>query len=78
MSSWMSIDELCSFRYVDVVYGYECDVVYGYVMNYIVYGYVVNYIVYGYAMNYVVYGCECDFEFPTIQLVNHISVKNRF
>jgi hypothetical protein len=30
---WM--DELCSFQYVDVVYGCQCDVVYGYVMNYI-------------------------------------------
>jgi hypothetical protein len=29
---WM--DELCSFQYVDVVYGCQC-VVYGYVMNYI-------------------------------------------
>jgi hypothetical protein len=36
---------------VDVLYGYECDVVYGCdVMNYIVYGYDV--------MNYIVYGCN--------------------
>jgi hypothetical protein len=44
MSSWMWMGELCSFQYVDVVYGCECDVVYGYVTNYIVYGYVMNYI----------------------------------
>jgi hypothetical protein len=37
MSSWMWMDELCSFRYVDIVYGCECDVVYGYMMNYVVY-----------------------------------------
>jgi hypothetical protein len=58
---------------VDVVYGCECEVVYGYVMKYIVYGYVMNYIVYGYVMkyivygyvmNYFVYGCECGFKFP--------------
>jgi hypothetical protein len=30
MSSWMWMDELCSFRYVDVVYGCECDVVWIY------------------------------------------------
>jgi hypothetical protein len=40
------MDELCSFRYVDVLYGCECDVVYGYVMNYFVYGYVMKYIEY--------------------------------
>jgi hypothetical protein len=32
------MDELCLFRYVDVVYGCECDVVYGYIMKYIEYG----------------------------------------
>jgi hypothetical protein len=36
---------------VDVLYGYECDGVYGYdVMNYIVYGYDV--------MNCIVYRCD--------------------
>jgi hypothetical protein len=38
MSIWMWMDELCSFQYVHVVYGCECDVVYGYVINYIMYG----------------------------------------
>jgi hypothetical protein len=43
----VSIYAIC----VDVLYGYECDVVYRYdVINYIVYEYDV--------MNYIVYGCD--------------------
>jgi hypothetical protein len=56
---------------VDVVYGCECDVVYGYVMNYIMFGYV---------MEYIEYGCECGFKFPgfkflVVHLVIPISIK---
>jgi hypothetical protein len=58
------MNELCSLRYVDVLYGCECDVVYGYdVVNYIVYDYVMKYIVYGYVIKYIEYGCEYGFKF---------------
>jgi hypothetical protein len=59
---------------VDVVYGCECDVVHGYVMDYIVYGYVMKYIVYPYVMKYIEYGCECSFKFLAVQLMIPISV----
>ncbi len=44
---------------MDVLYGYECDVVYRYdVMNYIVYGYGVITILCMDMMKYILYECD--------------------
>jgi hypothetical protein len=57
MPSWMWMFQ--SVICMDVLYGYECDVVYRYdVMNYIVYGYGVITILCMDMMKYILYECD--------------------